>query len=105
MIKWIDPKLRLPPQGKKILYFSKGDIYVVQRFSHMWLPIPFLDSEYVFSEPPELWAEFNIPNNMTGKMHIIPEGHSDMIDIDTFEKRFPNEYSEFLNAWINLIKD
>jgi len=106
MIKWIDPKLRLPPQGKKILYFDKGDIYIVQRYDDMWVPIPFVDSKFAFTGPPQLWAEFNFPEGFFGKTKIFKE--EEFIDFDTFQIKYPDEYEEFIYAtrlvWKKQIK-
>lgn len=97
---WIKPDDKLPAQGKKILYFDKGDIYVVQRFGQYWLPIPFYDSQYAFCEPPELWADIYCPDGYSGKIHVIAD--EKMYDIDALEKHHPDVYEEFIEKTINL---
>ena len=67
-MNWFRPEDKLPPQGKKILYFDHGDICVVQRFGKYWLPIPFADSKYKFTVAPKLWADIEVPIGFTGRM-------------------------------------
>ena len=100
---WIDPKDILPPQGKKILYFRKGDIYVVQRFGEYWLPIPFHDSRYskeIYKKQPEYWADIYCPSNYTGKIHVYVD--DEMHDIDSLEKHHPSTYLEMLKFQIPI---
>lgn len=103
MIKWIDPKLRLPPQGKKILYFDKGDVYVVQRFGDYWVPIPFVDSEYAFHNAPELWAEFNFPPGYAGFCLFSFDEGKTLMTLDEAQKSNPDFYEDFMEytkeAW------
>lgn len=97
-MEWKSPKDEMPPQGKKILYFSKGDVYVVQRFGKYWLPIPFYDSQYSFHEQPEFWADIALPGNFTGFMKIgmiENEGRS-IKTIDELEIEYPDDYREVL---------
>lgn len=96
-IKWINPDSYLPPQGKKILYFSKGDVYVVQRFGKYWLPIPFTDSKFSFHESPELWAEFNFPKDFTGKLRMQIEGK--IWNMDQVEEYYPEKYKDFIEMF------
>jgi hypothetical protein len=91
-MEWIKPKDQPPPQGKKILYFKDGDIYVVQRFADLWLPIPFFDSQYSFTEEPDLWADFTPPDGYTGKLHVQPGEDGIKYDIDQCQKLFPEVY-------------
>jgi len=91
---WISPKDKLPPQGKKILYFKKGDIYVVQRIGKYWLPIPFFDSEYSFHDEPELWCDITPPGRFTGFLKIIMNDHA--YNVDEFEIHHPDAYKEFI---------
>ncbi len=94
-MKWISPKDELPPQGKKILYLKNGDVYVVQRFKDLWLPIPFYDSEYNFHDEPELWTDIELPNGLTGKIFV----HDDtgrVMDVDEFEMFYPDDYEELV---------
>lgn len=103
MIKWIDPKLRLPPQGKKILYFDRGDVYVVQRFADMWLPIPFTEKKYDFIEPPELWSDIELPGNYTGYMKVGIEEEDDLMTVDDFQRKYPEDYKSFILSWREFI--
>jgi hypothetical protein len=106
-IRWIDPKLRLPPQGKKILYFDHGDIYIVQRFGKYWFPMPFFDSKFskdIYKTTPQYWAEFDFPENYTGKMKILPDGGNDFLDMDDFSKKHPILFEEFVRAQVNIFE-
>lgn len=93
---WIDPKKNLPPQGKKVLYLKDGDVYVVQRFGKYWLPIPFFDSEYSLLDEPELWADIQLPQNLTGKIFFMIDDAK--YETDSFEKYYPEAYNEFIEA-------
>lgn len=107
-LKWIDPKLRMPPQGKKILYFDHGDIYIVQRFGKYWFPIPFYDSKFskdIYKKEPQYWAEFNFPEKYTGKMKIKRRSENETIDMDDFCKKYPEDFKEFIDAQANLIEN
>jgi hypothetical protein len=97
-MEWIDPKNKLPPQGKKILYFKYGDIYVVQRFADLWVPVPFHDSEYAFHDEPELWCDITPPHGLTGKIHLWPEESKRMLDVDEIEAFYPDLYQDFIDA-------
>jgi|SRR5215831_7361290 len=99
-MEWIRPADKLPPQGKKVLYLQKGDVYVVQRWGEYWLPIPFYDSKYAFHDKPELWADINLPDGLTGKVHVKIEGN--MCDIDELQEKHPNEYKEFLRSQLKV---
>jgi hypothetical protein len=100
---WIKPSDKLPPQGKKILYFSDGYICVVHRFGKYWLPIPFLDSKWVHYDEPELWADIYPPGNLTGKLHALID--NEMHDIDSLEKHHPDQYKELMDNLLKYIKD
>lgn len=104
MIKWIDPKLRLPPQGKKILYFDKGDVYIVQRFAEMWLPIPFTQPKFDFTKQPELWSDFELPGNYKGYMFISWSDEENLLTVDEFQKKHPEDYQEFIEHWRKFVE-
>lgn len=97
-MKWIKPKDELPPQGKKILYFKNGDIYVVQRFADLWIPMPFYDSEFAFHDEPELWCDIKPPNELTGKVHVLPINCKRALDMDELEAFYPDLYQDFIDA-------
>jgi hypothetical protein len=98
-MEWIDPKDELPPQGKKILYFKKGDIHVVQRFGDLWLPIPFYDSQYAFHDAPDLWTDIIPPEGYTGKVFfMVPEDTARMFDADEYEMFYPEQYKELVES-------
>ena len=97
-MKWIRPEDELPPQGKKILYLQKGDVYVVQRWGEYWLPIPFHDSQYSFHDSPELWAHIELPEPLKGKALIAIEGEKRLLDLDEVEMVHPELYKELIEA-------
>ncbi len=96
-MKWIKPKDQLPPQGKKILYFKEGDIYVVQKYGDLWLPIPFYDSQFAFHDAPDLWADIIPPEGFTGKLHFAM-GSPKMIDTDELQEIYPTQYNDYVEA-------
>lgn len=98
-MKWIKPADELPPQGKKILYFSRGDIYVVQRFGKYWFPIPFSDSKFIFNTAPELWADIIPPGNCTGKMKFILG--DEVFDLDELEMAHNEHYKIIVKCVAN----
>lgn len=99
---WISPKDRLPPQGKKILYFDNGDVYVVQRFGEFWLPIPFTDSKYAILCEPQLWSDIHLPEPFTGRVYVSVK-NSSPLDIDSLEREHPRIYHEFKGKIIENI--
>jgi hypothetical protein len=110
-MKWIRPTDQLPPQGKKILYFKNGDIYVVQRFAELWLPIPFYDSVFAFYDEPELWCDIEPPENYTGKVFVKSPKDKDgnLMTIDELEIRYPKEYKKLIEIkkdfWEKICKE
>ncbi len=97
---WIDPNKRLPPQGKKIIWFGNGDTHICQRFGKYWFPIPFIDSRFAHLRSPEVWAEIKLPSPYKGKVMIIVDGKE--YDIDNLEKIHNDIYRDILNS---LLKD
>lgn len=96
-MKWIKPEDEAPPQGKKILYLQNGDVYVVQRIGDYWLPIPFFDSKYAFHHPPDLWADIELPHDLTGKTRIFIKKEKKLYDIDEIEVKYPHIYQDLLD--------
>ena len=101
-MNWIDPKIELPdgkhlpPQGKKILYFKQGDIYVVQRFGKYWLPIPFHDSSFTFHDEPDFWADIISPTGYTGFLRLVVDGV--LYTIDDLEIHHPEVYASLIHG-------
>jgi hypothetical protein len=94
-MEWKKPSEKLPPQGKKILYFLKGNIYVVQRFGKHWMPVPFHDSKFSFyKEKPTYWADIECPENYTGYIQVIVDRES--YTLDELEKEKPEIYKRFI---------
>jgi hypothetical protein len=94
---WIDPKDKLPPQGKKILYFKNGDIYVVQRFAGHWIPMPFTDSKYGKLPPPDLWCDIELPDG--SESYIEFRVNDVFYSLDDLEIHHPEQYREFLEIF------
>jgi hypothetical protein len=103
MIDWIEPMLELPPQGKKILYFRKGDCSVRQRFDNYWVPIPYVDSQYCDFDPPQLWKDIELPGTFTGLMHVEVDGTR--YTIDELEKAYPEAYNLMVEMQLALHQD
>lgn len=98
MSEWINPKDRLPEQGKKVLFWRKGDCWIAQRFGEYWFPIPFTDSKFAESTPPEKWSEIDFPDGFTGKLRIMPEDVERLMDMDEFEEHDKEQFDKFVNA-------
>lgn len=95
---WIKPNLRKPPQGKKVLCCSKGDISIRQRFADYWFPIPYVDSKFADIKEPELWQEIDFPGDLTGYLRVFWEGI--LYNMDEFEKVNPSGYNEMINGML-----
>lgn len=100
-MNWIDPKDKLPPQGKKILYFKNGDIYVVQKLAEHWIPIPFTDSIYAKLNTPDLWCDIEPPNGLKGYMRILVDDTYYLVD--ELEIHHPDVYEEFIESLLKSI--
>lgn len=96
--KWIKTNSRLPPQGLKVLCFTKGDMFVSQRFGEYWFPFPFLDSQYATNEPPEMWKNIDFPDGFKGKMHVMVG--KEKLDMDEFSRREPEDFKILINHLI-----
>ena len=103
MTEWIDPKDKLPPQGKKVLFWRRGDCWVAQRFGKHWLPIPFNDSKFADTDPPEKWAEIEFPTGFMGILRVIPVGKTDAINMDEYEKYDKEGFDKFANKLIESV--
>lgn len=99
-MNWYSPKEKMPPQGKKILYFNKGDVYVVQRLNKFWLPIPFFDSKFSFHEKPELWADIELPGTYTGYLRLSCGG--ELLTLDEIQNKYPKTYGDFIKYLLAL---
>lgn len=93
---WIETRLRLPPQGKKVLWFKDGDCWVAQRFGKHWIPIPFSDSIYSRIDAPQLWKDIILPHPFEGYVYLNIEGK--FYTIDETEKEHNDVYRDFMNA-------
>lgn len=100
-MNWISPKEKLPPQGKKVLWFGNGEAFVVQRFGDYWIPIPFFDSKYAFNNEPELWCDIEMPNELTGKIFVSVENEK-LVDIDTLEEIHKDVYERMIKTMLNM---
>lgn len=98
--QWYLTREHLPPQGQKIIWFSKGDAHIVQRFGKYWVPIPFVDSFFASLDPPEFWPPIQLPSPYEGKMTIIV--HGEKMDIDTLEEKHPDVWRNIINT---ILKD
>jgi len=91
---WIKSSLRKPPQGKKVLCFTNGDIDVRQRFKDYWFPIPYVDSESDNSGEPEYWQDIDFPPCYYGYMQVFHEGK--FYKMDEWEKVNPEAFNELV---------
>jgi len=91
---WIKSSLRKPPQGKKVLCFDNGDIYVRHRFKDYWFPIHYIDSESDNADEPEFWQEIDFPPGFYGYMQVFHAG--EFYKIDEWEKLNPDDFNELV---------
>ncbi len=117
----------LPAQGLKVLCMKKGDFWVAQRFNYKgksyWLPIPFCDSKFANTDPPDYWSyiEFHkLPGKFEGLMKIkvfdvdnLPDDnsliHENLADklntIDELEKMDPQSHEEFVGHLLSTMNN
>ena len=98
---WISPKKKLPPQGKKILCFDKGDIYVALRFGKYWFPIPFLDARFATHLEPELWADIVPPEGYTGLIRTVVKER--MYNMDELEINHYDSYKILVDGFLKAM--
>jgi hypothetical protein len=108
-MEWIKYSLyNLPPQGLKILCFTKGDVFVAQTINYKgkryWIPIPFTDSilSYSHIEAPDYWAYVELPGDYTGLMQMSI-GQNELMTIDEFEKAYPEQHAKFAEMLIDSV--
>lgn len=97
---FIKSKLRLPPQGKKVLCLNEGDVDIRQRLGNYWLPIPYLDSYYANLNEPEFWRDLYLPLPFTGQLMV--EYNDKSYTIDELEEYYYDLYIEFVDAHLNI---
>jgi len=102
MAIWIKPQDALPPQGKKVLWFKKGDCAVVYRFGIYWFPVPYLDSKHVNMDTPDFWADIELPKPYHGKLEVMIDGQ--MLSIDELEKAHNDIWREIVRRMLKDIK-
>ena len=95
MNDWQSPKVQLPPQGRKILWFKNGDLFVAYRLGDKYLCVSPKGSGLL--EPPSLWMLAPLPDPYEGLMRVVLKSGGDLITIDELELNSPIEYREFLD--------
>lgn len=91
--EWKCPKKFPPPQGRKILYFNKGDTFVAQRFGKKYIAIYPKNpgAGGVLLDAPEFWSLIDMPDGYHGFILVkMPETY-DQITVDEMEKSYPKE--------------
>lgn len=106
-MNWYSPKVKKPPQGKKILCMQKGDFYIAQRFKDHYVPIPLADSRFAFKGEPTLWTEIDFPSGYHGIMYV--QIKEQLFNIDQLEENHSHIFDELvkviLKAYNNEITD
>jgi hypothetical protein len=105
---WLDPKTHtLPPQGLKILCFTKGDCYVAQRFrlktKDYWIPISFADLAFS-TDAPELFSYIDFPEGYEGYMKAASPMTGKLLCFDVFAIEHPVEYEEIVRFLLSTYK-
>jgi len=98
---WYKTREKLPPQGLKVLYFDRGDMWVAYRFGQYWVPIPFCDSKFANTDPPDMWAYISLPTGYTGRMSAQMDG--ERISIDDMQIKYPTEYEDMVKSILDSI--
>lgn len=96
---WISPDDKKPPQGKKLICFSNGDVTIRQRFNNYWFPIPYLDSKFTDIDEPTLWKDIGMPEDYTGRMYV--EVKNVRYSIDELEITHPEVFFDLLKNLLN----
>ena len=107
--KWFKySKYNIPPQGLKILCFTKGDMYVAQvvnfKEKDYWIPIPFTDSVLAKGhiEPPEYWMYVEFPEDYKGYLHVSVDG-SVLMKVDDLQRIYPENHANFAQMLIESV--
>jgi hypothetical protein len=90
---WQSPKVQLPPQGVKILWFHKGDLYICHRVGEKYISI--IPGYCKILACPTLWAIAPVPEPYTGIMRILMKDNAEEMTIDEFEEKYPEDHKEF----------
>lgn len=100
--KWMKySPYNLPPQGLKILCWTRGDMFVAQMFKleqkDFWIPIPFCDSIFAPDHitPPEYWMYVGFPEERFKGLMKVQKDEM-MLTMDEFQTSFPDEHQEFV---------
>jgi|SRR5215469_4687896 len=109
-MEWIKySKYNIPPQGLKLLCFTKGDLFVAQVVKYKekdyWIPIPFTDSvlakEHI--EPPEYWCYVEFPESKyKGYLQCSVE-ESPLMNLDQLQELYPESHAEFAEMLITSV--
>jgi len=99
-MKWNKTCEKLPEQGKKILCFDNGDVWIAQRFDKYWLEIPFTDSKYAKQKIPDMWSEINFPDPYKGYLLFKNKECGELLNVDEFKKKHPYQYKEFIETYV-----
>jgi hypothetical protein len=92
---WQSPKVQLPPQGTKLLWFKNGDVFVAQRMGNKY--VAFIPGVAKLLSEPLLWKSIELPAPYTGVMLISCEGENELMPLDELEIRHPESYREFID--------
>ena len=96
----------LPPQGKKIICFKKGDLWVARRLNYKgkdyWVEIIYGGIGSVLTDEPEYWMNLELPEGCTGYMLLGIDGR-DPINIDELQLTDPESHQKFVEMFIKKI--
>lgn len=108
-MEWIKySKYNIPPQGLKVLCFTKGDLYVSQVVKYKnkdyWIPIPFTDSILAKGhiDPPDYWCYVSFPETYQGYLRVSVEG-GPLINLDELEHQHPENHKDFAEMLIESV--
>jgi hypothetical protein len=106
--QWIKfTPLNLPPQGKKIICFRKGDLWVCRRLHYKgkdyWLEIQYAGGSSMLTDTPDYWMELDLPDGCTGYMLLGING-GDPITFDELQRIDPESHEEFVEGMVKNAK-
>lgn len=103
-MEWHKPKDRMPEQGKKILCFLEGDVYVGIRFGKIWSSYPDIDSMCAIFVVPDLWSEIDLPGRFRGYVLFQPNHKGPHLTLDQLELHDEAAYDEIMRMHEDMVK-
>jgi hypothetical protein len=100
--------LNPPPQGKKIVCFKKGDLWIARRLNHKgvdyYLEIQYDGKGSILTETPEYWIDTWLPEKYTGYMKVsVDDGP--LLTFDELQQQNAEYHENFIEPFIKNAVD